>query len=220
MHTNVGGRGVHHVSFADAGSVPIPGQQSPISSSTSSSPARPDLQATIIEPPRTPVVTVPLSSVPAEVLDGSPAKQTAHGHLRNSSRGSTTTAASTKTGRLSQLIESEKAKAEDFKLHMNRPRQVTGRGTKYSTALAWAGRIGWVGKAVVYAMIGGLAIQAAVSNSTPDPSLPQTEQVAASPQVRCNVVLCHVPTAHSSTLCQERSTGLVYMLRASRTSRR
>lgn len=61
--------------------------------------------------------------------------------------------------------------------------QVTGLPTKYHTALAWAGRIGWVGKAVVYAMIGGLACQFAVSGYTPNPDLPQTAQVSASPQV-------------------------------------
>jgi hypothetical protein len=61
---------------------------------------------------------------------------------------------------------------------------VTGRATKYHTALAWAGRIGWCGKAVVYAMIGGLACKSAVGGDRPDPSLPETEQIAASPQVR------------------------------------
>lgn len=61
--------------------------------------------------------------------------------------------------------------------------QVTGLSTKYHYALAWAGRIGWVGKAVVYAMIGGLACQFASSGYTPDPNLPETEQISASPQV-------------------------------------
>jgi hypothetical protein len=61
--------------------------------------------------------------------------------------------------------------------------QVTGLATKYHHALAWAGRIGWVGKAVVYAMIGGLACQFASTGYTPDPNLPQTEQISASPQV-------------------------------------
>lgn len=61
--------------------------------------------------------------------------------------------------------------------------QVTALPTKYHRALAWAGRIGWVGKAVVYAMIGGLACQAAVSGDTPNPNLPQAEQISASPQV-------------------------------------
>lgn len=180
---------MHHVSFADA--APAAGRQSPItSSSCSSSPARSDLHATIIVPSPTPTVTLPLSSVPSEVLEGPAERQAAHAPLGKSSMGSGTTAASTKTGRFSQLIEAEKSKAEEIKLHINRPRQVTGRGVKYSTALAWAGRIGWVGKAVVYAMIGGLAMQAAVSNDTPNPSLPETEQVSASPQVRLTVSMC------------------------------
>lgn len=176
---------MHHVSFADAGPAPTGAsrQHSPGGSSNgccSSSPARPDLQATVIEPPHE---MVPLSSVPTKMLGVKHEQQKPHAQLGKSSSGSGTTAASTKTGRFSQLVEAERSKAEEIKLHINRPRQVTGRGTKYSTALAWAGRIGWVGKAVVYAMIGGLAVQTSVSNDTPDPNLPQTEQVSASPQV-------------------------------------
>jgi hypothetical protein len=53
-------------------------------------------------------------------------------------------------------------------------------------ALAWVGRIGWLGKAVVYAMIGGLACKSASvgRDETPKEVNVGTEyQVNASPQV-------------------------------------
>jgi hypothetical protein len=53
-------------------------------------------------------------------------------------------------------------------------------------ALAWVGRIGWLGKAVVYAMIGGLACKsAAVGNDlTPmEINVGTQDQINASPQV-------------------------------------
>jgi hypothetical protein len=52
-------------------------------------------------------------------------------------------------------------------------------------ALAWVGRIGWVGKAVVYAMIGGLACQSAAigHDATQEPNVGTQGQINASPQV-------------------------------------
>jgi len=146
-----------------------------------SSPGRPDLCATVIEPMH---ITVPLSSIPPETLEVA-ADQDKARLSRSSKDSGATTVISGKTGRLSQLLAAERAKAAEVGLRINRPRQVTGRATKYHTALAWAGRVGWVGKAVVYAMIGGLACDSAVGNSRPDPNLPQTAQISASPQVSC-----------------------------------
>jgi hypothetical protein len=69
------------------------------------------------------------------------------------------------------------------------PLQVTSATPNFRRkALAWVGRIGWVGKAVVYAMIGGLACQSAAIGRDPTPasdlSVGTQGQINASPQVR------------------------------------
>lgn len=164
-----------------------------------SSPRKPHVS--FAEPMQQPqhTTTVPLSSVPAEALTSSQQQQ--QEASCSSIRTTTTTAVSTKTGRLSQLLAVKKAEAADVGLRINRPRQVTGLATKYHKALAWTGRIGWVGKAVVYAMIGGLACQSAVGNDRPDPNLPQTEQISASPQVGLSLGGCRKEEAAPGQAC-------------------
>lgn len=142
-------------------------------------------------PEKAPHVVVPLSLVPPEVLPDaagqtSPDQPKKH-HRRSASKqsfaSSTADHDSTATGyrsHFSALLAAEKAKAHKVGQHINHPTQVN---TRYHTVLAWVGRIGWVGKAVVYSMIGGLACQSAVGNDRPDPTLTQQEQVSASPQV-------------------------------------
>ena len=150
---------------------------------------------------------VPLSSVRPEALGFGTQQQDKSqlSRISTDSAAGASAAATGKTGRSgwSQMLAAEKAKAAELGLRINRPRQVTALPTKYHKALAWTGRIGWVGKAVVYAMIGGLACQSAVGNDKPDPHLPQTEQVAASPQVGvsqgvgwCEVLLDGLPWCH------------------------
>lgn len=125
MHAGPGGR---HVSFAGAvqrqpeSSTDLQNSSHYASSSSNSSPARSDLHATIIEPMSR---TVPLSSVPCQALGVKTAEEKAqkqgkagHGSVDAS------TAVSNKTGRLSQLMEAERAKAEELKLQFNRPKQV------------------------------------------------------------------------------------------------
>jgi hypothetical protein len=121
---------VHHVSWAEGAQqqqLGTPEQQHDSSqygsSSSNSSPTRSDLHATVIEPMP---VTVPLSSVPTAALGVSTAEEKAQ-KLGTASNGSmvASTAASSKTGRLSQLLDAEKAKAQKAKLHINRPRQVS-----------------------------------------------------------------------------------------------
>lgn len=198
-----------HVSFAP--STHYEQQEQHLATSNAHAPPQSDLQATIIEPLHETVplsalpgsalttdssanakqqhsstssttsssssATVPLSAL---TTDGSAnAKQ----HSSASSTTSSSSAMTAKTGRLSQLVAAEKAKVAEAGLHINRPRQVTGLPTKYHKALAWAGRVGWVGKAVVYATIGGIACRSAVGGDRPNPNLAQTEQVSASPQV-------------------------------------
>jgi hypothetical protein len=154
-------------------------QQRP-AASNAHAPPQSDLQATIMEPLHE---TVPLSALPGSALitDSTNAKQ--HSSASSTTSSSSSSASTAKTGRVSQLVAAEKAKVAKAGRRIKRPRQVTGLPTKYHKALAWAGRVGWVGKAVVYAMIGGIACRSAVGGDRPNPNLAQTEQVSASPQV-------------------------------------
>jgi hypothetical protein len=69
-----------------------------------------------------------------------------------------------------------RSKAKSFGLHVSHPAQV--RRSKHIRILATVGRIGWVGKALIYASIGGLACQTAVH-----PHAPQPQGATMSPQV-------------------------------------
>lgn len=63
------------------------------------------------------------------------------------------------------------------------PRQAAPRSRR-ATAIAWAGRVGWTGKGVLYALIGGIACRSALAPPTP----PGAEQRlgSSSPEVRLN----------------------------------
>eukprot|EP00775_Hariotina_reticulata_P013549 gene13549-13676_t len=69
-----------------------------------------------------------------------------------------------------------------MKLKVNHPQQVSDKPTRYHCVLSWVGRVGWCGKAVVYALIGGLACQSANGKNQVDMSVSQRCQVSASPQ--------------------------------------
>jgi hypothetical protein len=95
--------------------------------------------------------------------------------------------ASTISDKSRALLARKRDEAHALKDRINHPSQVSTaaeRSSAYTRALALAGRVGWCGKAVVYAAIGGLACRSAADGRTPSPHLPQTAQVSASPQVR------------------------------------
>ncbi|KAF8067408.1 hypothetical protein HT031_002456 [Scenedesmus sp. PABB004] len=64
---------------------------------------------------------------------------------------------------------------------LNAPHQVSQRGGRAAATLALVGRVGWCGKSVVYAMIGGLTCESAAQARGP-PAAGAPCQVAASPQ--------------------------------------
>jgi hypothetical protein len=117
-------------------------------------------------------------------------------HQKKHSSGSSSSSRTGKTGKTGKTgasgisdFFSEKGEeiheaAHNLKLHVNHPQQVTSPHTKsvYQHVLAWVGRIGWCGKAVVYAMIGGLACDSAAHGPTPTPNVSVQNQITASPQ--------------------------------------
>ncbi|WIA33283.1 hypothetical protein OEZ86_006424 [Tetradesmus obliquus] len=134
-------------------------------------------------------VVVPLSSVPLGALpdlpaDGSSRDNSKHRHGRQHSKGgSSISSVSSKTGTTGTSRFREKV--GQAAVHVNHPQQVTHKTPDARRrALAWLGRIGWLGKAVVYAMIGGLACQSAAVGQGPEPeaSVGTKSQVTASPQ--------------------------------------
>eukprot|EP00882_Tetradesmus_deserticola_P000224 GHRQ01000251.1.p1 GENE.GHRQ01000251.1~~GHRQ01000251.1.p1 ORF type:complete len:491 (+),score=179.67 GHRQ01000251.1:108-1580(+) len=126
-------------------------------------------------------VVVPLSSVPLGSLPDLPAD----GSSRDTSKPRHSKKAKSKGGSTSSVTgTTSTSKVKAISAHVNHPQQVTSASSTFRRkALAWVGRIGWLGKAVVYAMIGGLACQAAMGQDPPKQEAVSTkDQVNASPQ--------------------------------------
>lgn len=136
-------------------------------------------------------IPIPLSEVHVPVENLAPGSHRKHSrHSKKSSFDSGRSAKTSKTATsgltsfLKQQAEEASGVAHNVKLHVNHPKQVTSPRSKswYQHVLAWVGRIGWCGKAVVYAMIGGLACRSAATGRTSNPNLSVENQVTASPQ--------------------------------------
>ncbi|KAF6251191.1 hypothetical protein COO60DRAFT_1562294 [Scenedesmus sp. NREL 46B-D3] len=156
---NEPGTGAATVHDNDLGSASATVRRQNISSSTEGSRMNNSVNhaATTDAPVVVPLSNVPLGALPDLPAEGSSRDKNKPRHSKKSrdSAGSISSkSATTGTSKVRDGIESAA-------VHINHPQQVTRRSSTFRRkALAWVGRIGWLGKAVVYAMIGGLACRA------------------------------------------------------------
>jgi len=109
-------------------------------------------------------IVVPLSSIP-EISGIVPTSSTILSNERYNYKNRSLLSSSSSSNDVlstgdSSAVRSSKSVVSNaisaVKLKVNNPRQVSEKPTRYHRVLAWVGRVGWCGKAVVYALIGEL----------------------------------------------------------------